>query len=127
MAGQALGGIFPALVNIFVIAMQVASIKQIILGSSIFSKDGDFVWRFPKIICQRSLPGHNIIILSQVSPEDIGFWCFLIAFIFVVLSLVRSQLISLFTIYPLVARLPIALSRPLSFSPSMPGLEGGHS
>ena len=65
--------------------------------------------------------------LSQVSPEDIGFWCFLIAFIFVVLSLVRSQLISLFTIYPLVARLPIALSRPLSFSPSMPGLEGGHN
>ena len=66
-------------------------------------------------------------LLSQVSPEDIGFWCFLIAFIFVVLSLVRSQLISLFTIYPLVARLPIALSRPLNFSPSMPGLEGGHS
>ena len=95
MAGQALGGIFPALVNIFVIAMQVASIKQIILGSSFFSKDGDFVWRFPKTICQRSLPGHNIIILSQVSPEDIGFWCFLIAFIFVVLSLVRAGHISL--------------------------------
>ena len=29
--------------------------------------------------------------LSQVSPEDIGFWCFLIAFIFVVLSLVRHE------------------------------------
>ena len=45
MAGQALGGIFPALVNIVVIAM-------------------------------------------EVSPENLGFWCFLIAFIFVLLSLV---------------------------------------
>merc|ERR1719391_153494 len=59
MAGQALGGIFPALVNIFVIAM-------------------------------------------QVSPEDIGFWCFLIAFIFVVLSLVAYcavQTTHFFTFY----------------------------
>lgn len=45
MAGQALGGIFPALVNIFVIAL-------------------------------------------EVTPENLGFYCFLIAFIFVILSLV---------------------------------------
>jgi equilibrative nucleoside transporter 1/2/3 len=45
MAGQALGGIFPATVNILVIAM-------------------------------------------DVEAEDIGFYCFLIAFIFVLLSLV---------------------------------------
>ena len=64
MAGQALGGIFPALVNIFVIAMQVTGACQTI----------------PKISFN-----------YQVSPEDIGFWCFLIAFIFVVLSLVRKQ------------------------------------
>jgi len=45
MAGQALGGIFPALVNIGVIAL-------------------------------------------KVSPENLGFYCFLVAFIFVILSLV---------------------------------------
>ena len=66
MAGQALGGIFPALVNIFVIAMQVTGACQIILNEISFN--------------------------YQVSPEDIGFWCFLIAFIFVVLSLVRKRL-----------------------------------
>lgn len=59
MAGQALGGIFPALVNIIVIAM-------------------------------------------QVSPPDIGFWCFLIAFVFVILSLVAYcavQTTEFFTFY----------------------------
>ena len=45
MAGQALGGIFPALVNICVIAL-------------------------------------------EVTPENLGFYCFLVAFIFVILSLV---------------------------------------
>jgi len=50
MAGQALGGIFPALVNIAVIAV-------------------------------------------QVTPEKLGFYCFLIAFVFVVLSLVAYFII----------------------------------
>ena len=39
MAGQALGGIFPALVNIFVIAMQVVLTGQIIILS--YSKDNN--------------------------------------------------------------------------------------
>jgi len=50
MAGQALGGIFPALVNIGVIAL-------------------------------------------QVSPSNVGFYCFLVAFLFVLLSLVMFMAI----------------------------------
>jgi len=50
MAGQALGGIFPALVNIGVIAL-------------------------------------------QVSPSNVGFYCFLVAFMFVLLSLVLFMMI----------------------------------
>ena len=50
MAGQALGGIFPALVNIAVIAL-------------------------------------------RVNPPELGFYCFLIAFLFVLLSLVMFMVI----------------------------------
>ena len=46
MAGQALGGIFPALVNIFVIAMQVAFIFGFFMCHLFLSKDGNFIWRF---------------------------------------------------------------------------------
>ena len=61
MAGQALGGIFPALVNIVVIALDVQPPGSIIINFT-----------------------------EQTDPcfSEQGFYCFLVAFLFVLLSLV---------------------------------------
>ena len=67
MAGQALGGIFPALVNIGVIALQVSD---------------DKMWKL-----------FQCLLISQVSPSNVGFYCFLVAFMFVLLSLVLFMMI----------------------------------